>query len=89
MANYKLAVILKNPSNDDEFLLVKQLRPPKFNHEEYDSYIDSDLWDLPSAQLNPPQAESEPPVVVEVVESHLDEIDLGKFDIHSALNEVS
>ncbi|CAA2979210.1 uncharacterized protein LOC111390456 [Olea europaea subsp. europaea] len=46
-----LAVIIKNPLNDEEFLLIKQTPPPNFNDPEYDSYQDSDLWDLPFALL--------------------------------------
>lgn len=88
MATHKLALILKNPLNEDDFLLVKQSRPPKIDHEEYDSYVDSDLWDLPSAQLNPLQGESESQAVVEVPDSHLEEINLKEFDVRSALNEV-
>jgi len=90
MATHRLALIIQNPSNDDEFLLVKQSRPPKFHDEEYDSFVDSDLWDLPSAQLNPLLAESEPPVELELAVSHSEsqDVDLRKFDIRSALNEV-
>lgn len=88
MATHKLALILKNPRNDEHFVLVKQSRPPKFEHEEYDSLVDSDLWDLPSAQLNPLRGESESQVVVEAAESELGEIDLKDFDIPSAINEV-
>ncbi|KAF7808862.1 metallo-beta-lactamase superfamily protein [Senna tora] len=88
MATHKLALILKNSLNDDHFLLVKQSRPPKFDHEEYDSYVDSDLWDLPSAHLNPLQGESESQAAVEVADSHLEDINLKEFDISSALNEV-
>ncbi|XP_061346143.1 uncharacterized protein LOC133291829 isoform X2 [Gastrolobium bilobum] len=88
MAAHRLALIIQNPSNDDEFLLVKQSRPPKFQDEEYDSFVDSDLWDLPSAQLNPLQAELEPPFEVEIADSHSEEVNLREFDIRSALNEV-
>lgn len=88
MATHKLALIIQNPSNENEFLLVKQSRPPKFNDEEYDSFLDSDLWDLPSVQLNPLQLQSEPSVEVEISESHSEEFDFGDFDIRSALNEV-
>ncbi|KAK7251559.1 hypothetical protein RIF29_34857 [Crotalaria pallida] len=59
MATHKLALIIQNPSNHSEFLLVKQTRPPKFDHEEYDSFVDSDLWDLPSVQLNPLEQQSD------------------------------
>lgn len=85
MANYNVALILKNPLNDSEFLLVKQTPPPKFNDEEYDSYVDSDLWDLPAIKLNHIQGEkSEPTISIQGSEK----INLGKFDIESALNQV-
>lgn len=88
MATHKLALIIQNPSNQNEFLLIKQSRPPKFNDEEYDSFLDSDLWDLPSVQLNPLQPQSDPPVEVQISVSHSDEFDFSEFDIHSALKEV-
>ena len=87
-AIHNLAVILKNhpqPQNDAEFLLVKQTRPPKFNDEEYDSYVDSDLWDLPSTQLNLLDGNSESPIVLEGAQS----INLTNFDLHSALTKVN
>uniref|UniRef100_A0A7C8ZR95 Metallo-beta-lactamase domain-containing protein n=1 Tax=Opuntia streptacantha TaxID=393608 RepID=A0A7C8ZR95_OPUST len=87
MAVYRLAVIIANPSNEDEFLLVKQIRPPKFGIEEYDSYIDSDLLDLPSIQLDSWQGESE--IQVEGAELCADKLDLRKFDLRSALSQVS
>jgi len=88
MATHKLALIIQNPSNQNEFLLIKQSRPPKFNDEEYDSFLDSDLWDLPSVQLNPLQPQSEPPVEVEISALRSDEFNSSEFDIRSALNEV-
>ncbi|OIW12922.1 hypothetical protein TanjilG_15842 [Lupinus angustifolius] len=88
MATHKLALIIENPSNQTEFLLVKQTRPPKFDDAEYDSYVDSDLWDLPSVQLNPLQEQLEPHVAVEVAESHSEHFNLREFDVRSALNEV-
>lgn len=90
MAAHRLALVIQSSSTDDEFLLLKQSRPPKFHDEEYDSFVDSDLWDLPSAQLNPLPPESDPPLLVEVGPSHAEseDFDLRKFDIRSALNEV-
>lgn len=81
--------IIKHPSNEDEFLLVKEAPPPKFGEEEYDSYVDSDLWDLPSAQLNLLDGESPCGVAVEGVESVIEKIDLTKFDLNLALNQVA
>lgn len=86
--HHKLALILENPLNDAEYLLVKQTRPPKFNDEEYDSYVDSDLWDLPSTQLNLLEVKSEPSIAVGGAESWSGKIELKKFDVDSALNRV-
>ncbi|PKI77839.1 hypothetical protein CRG98_001803 [Punica granatum] len=66
-AAHKLGVIFRNPSNDAEFLLYRQPRPPKFGEGgDYDLYSDSDLWDLPSTtELNPIAAGVvEPPILV-------------------------
>ncbi|KAK9277248.1 hypothetical protein L1049_006787 [Liquidambar formosana] len=88
MAIHKLAVIIKNPSNDDEFLLLKQTPPPKFGDQEYDSLVDSDLWDLPSAQLNSLQGDSHCGILVQAAESCSEKLDLKKFDLNSAINSV-
>ncbi|GFZ16062.1 metallo-hydrolase/oxidoreductase superfamily protein [Actinidia rufa] len=89
MATHNLAVIIKNPSDDGKFLLlVKQTPPPKFGDEEYDSYVDSDLWDLPSTQLSSLEGESQSRIVVEGEESCLEKLDLSKFDLNLALNQI-
>lgn len=88
MATYKLSLILRNPSNDAEFLLLKHTRPPKFGNEEYDSYVDSDVWDLPSAPLKPLAGESDPHPAVQGADSCLEKINLAEFDLNSALNKV-
>ncbi|KAL7001113.1 hypothetical protein U1Q18_002266 [Sarracenia purpurea var. burkii] len=88
MATHMLAVIIKNPSNDDEFLLVKQSPPPKLRDEEYDSYVDSDLWDLPSTRLSSLEGESQTKIAVEGEESYMEKVDLSKFDLCLALNQV-
>ncbi|KAL4572654.1 hypothetical protein LXL04_019436 [Taraxacum kok-saghyz] len=59
MATYKLATIIRNCTNNDEFLLVKQTPPPKYDDQEYDSFADSTLWDLPSAKLTSLSPESD------------------------------
>jgi hypothetical protein len=85
MATYNLALILGNPLNDDEFLLAKQTPPPKFGIEEYDSFVDSDLWDLPSKKLDLVEGELEPgSFVIEGIER----TSLRKFDFDSAINKV-
>ncbi|PWA86484.1 metallo-hydrolase/oxidoreductase superfamily protein [Artemisia annua] len=90
MATYKLAVILKNRSNNKEFVIVKQTPPPKFNDHEYDSYADSDLWDLPSAKLTSlsPESVSSTQILIQGQDTCLHKLDLTKFDLRSALNEV-
>ncbi|KAJ8570166.1 hypothetical protein K7X08_006743 [Anisodus acutangulus] len=86
---YNLVVIIKNPSNEAEFLLVKQNPPPKFNDPEYDSFLDSPLWDLPSSPLLPSDSPSNNnQIFVQVPESCSDEVDLSKFDLNSALHKV-
>lgn len=89
MATYKLAVIIKNPSLEDLFLLVKQTPPLKFNDDEYDSYVDTDLWDLPSTQLKPLEENLQTSAVVDGQNMCPDELDLSRFDFVFALNQVS
>lgn len=87
----KVALIIKNPSDNWEVLLVKQTPPPKFNDPEYDSYVDSDLWDLPSTQLTP---SLDPQLIPSQIplkphESFMgNEVDLSQFDLNSALNQA-
>lgn len=90
MGSHKLnlAVIFKNLLNDDEFLLTKQTLPPKFNDPEYDSYQDSDLWDLPSAQLSlADRSLTAGQVQFEVKDNSLSEL-LNQFDVDSAVDQV-
>ncbi|KAL3631347.1 hypothetical protein CASFOL_024331 [Castilleja foliolosa] len=83
-----LVVIIKNPTNDDEFILTKQNPPPKFSDPEYDSYEDSTLWDLPSVQLSPfDSSSSSNQVKIEAEEKSLLEL-LNQFDFDSAINQV-
>uniref|UniRef100_A0A7N0ZVF6 Metallo-beta-lactamase domain-containing protein n=1 Tax=Kalanchoe fedtschenkoi TaxID=63787 RepID=A0A7N0ZVF6_KALFE len=81
MATYKLAVIIENQSKDGDFLLHTQTPPPKFDDKEYDSYLDPDLWDLPSAELTPLDQTRVP------IRAGGD-IDLRLFDVDSALEKV-
>ncbi|OMO50145.1 Beta-lactamase-like protein [Corchorus olitorius] len=85
MATHNLAVILKNQLNDDEFLLLKQTPPPKFGEDEYDSYVDSDLWDLPSTLINLQDNESQSGVFIKGAESLYGKIDSTKFDVELGL----
>ncbi|XP_031387456.1 uncharacterized protein LOC116200731 isoform X2 [Punica granatum] len=89
MATHKLAVILRNPSDDTQFLVARQPRPTLFGDQEYDSYADSDLWDLPStAQLDPLAGDAEPQTVVQGAELCSEKIILGRVDLNSALRSV-
>ncbi|XP_073146681.1 uncharacterized protein [Henckelia pumila] len=83
-----VAAIIKNLSNDAEFLLVKQDPPPKFNDPDYDSYQDSDLWDLPSVQLKFILAKQSRRVQIEVVESSRNLGLWNQFDFDSALDQI-
>lgn len=89
MPPYKLAIICRNHSNDDEFLIVQQPRPPKFGDEEYDSFTDSDLWDLPSVELQPLESESRLEIELGGAELCPDKFNLRNFDLSLALNKVS
>ncbi|KAL7090974.1 hypothetical protein ACP275_12G076500 [Erythranthe tilingii] len=85
----KLAVIIKNPSNDVEFLLIKQTPPPKFNDPEYDSYQDSDLWDLPSQQLSLLDSPLTSSSLVQIEADDDSSLELlNQFDFDSAVNQV-
>lgn len=92
VANHKLAVIIKNQLDKEEFLLIKQTPPPKFNDPEYDSFVDSDLWDLPSTELTPPSDSAQllhSQVPIKAHESSSSEkLNLSQFDLNSALNQV-
>lgn len=88
MATHNLAVIIINPSNEQQFLLTRQTRPPKFNDQEYDSFVDSDLWDLPSTLLVPLAGDAQSQVVVDGEESCSQKINLKEFDLSLALDQV-
>lgn len=88
MATHNLAVIIINPSNEQQFLLIRQTRPPKFNDQEYDSFLDSDLWDLPSTQLVPLAGDTQSQVVVDGEESCSQKVNLNEFDLGLALDQV-
>ncbi|KAK9052250.1 hypothetical protein SSX86_028878 [Deinandra increscens subsp. villosa] len=91
MATYKLAAIFRNSTNNDEFLIVKQNPPPKYEDQEYDSYVDSDLWDLPSAKLaslSPEAADSPTQIVLKGEDACPHKLNLRKFNLHSAFQEV-
>ncbi|KAG1330651.1 hypothetical protein COCNU_02G006190 [Cocos nucifera] len=87
MAVFRLAAVIKKPSGED-FLVVRQAPPPPLPEEEYQKFVDSDLWDLPSAPLNPLEGEFRSKPLIEDADSLSDKLDLRCFDVYSALNEV-
>ncbi|CAN1826529.1 Beta-lactamase-like protein 2 homolog [Linum perenne] len=84
MSTHILALILSNAFNDDEFILLRQTPPPKFNDQEYDSFVGSDLWDLPSTKLNPVEALSGPEPLIDGI----DTINLRNFDLDAAITRL-
>lgn len=89
MGNLNLAVIIKNPRDDSDFLLQKQIPPAKFGDEAYDSHVDSDLWDLPSADLSIFEGGIRSGIAVSIAESCSEHVDLKNLDVESTLNRVS
>ncbi|ESQ34218.1 hypothetical protein EUTSA_v10007371mg [Eutrema salsugineum] len=88
MGNLNLALVIKNPRDDAEFLLEKQNRPVEFGDEAYDSFVDSDLWDLPSTVLPILEGGIRSGFAVSLVESCSEEFDLKNFDVESTLNRL-
>ncbi|KAH0878566.1 hypothetical protein HID58_065960, partial [Brassica napus] len=86
MGNLNLAVIIKNPGDSAQFLLEKQKHPAKFGDEAYDSYVDSNLWDLPSADLPTLEDGTRSSFSLSIAESCSEEIDLKNFDLETILN---
>ncbi|KAL6010843.1 hypothetical protein ACLOJK_001285 [Asimina triloba] len=89
MATYRLAVIIQSPSeSDDSTLLLRQIPPPKLPDAEYSNYVDSDLWDLPSAPLNLLPQGHQSSLLIDGADKSARRIDLGAFDIGSAVDQV-
>ncbi|KAH7658448.1 Metallo-hydrolase/oxidoreductase protein [Dioscorea alata] len=84
---HRLVAVIKVPGGDD-FLVVRQAPPPSLPEEEYQRYVDTDLWDLPSAPLKLLEGGIRSDVVVQGSESCSDKLDLGNFDLDAALSEV-
>ncbi|XP_047311942.1 uncharacterized protein LOC124915292 isoform X2 [Impatiens glandulifera] len=84
----RLAAIIRNSLNDDDFLLLKQTPPPKFGDDEYDSYVDSDIWDLPSTQLSLLEGRSTSTISIQGQELCSDKLNLNIFDFNLSLNQV-
>ncbi|ERN04030.1 uncharacterized protein LOC18432182 isoform X2 [Amborella trichopoda] len=86
MATYRLAAIIRNPS--DELLITKQSPPPPLIGEEYKNYVDSELHDIPSVTLSPLLVDSKLDWVIKGAEACIDQIDLRGFDVSSAIDQV-
>lgn len=93
--SYRLAAAVTGPSGAEaEFLVVRQLPPPPppgvEGEEEYRRYVDSDLYDLPSAPLRR-LAEGEPArpgVAVGGAEAE-GSLDLSRLDVSAAVDQVT
>lgn len=101
MALYRIALVVQvdSPSSladggggggeDEGILVVRQSAPTMQEDEEYRGYVDSDLWDLPSAPL---KVVEDGAVVEEFVaegpDSCSESVDLRKFDVRSAIDQV-
>lgn len=97
MANYRIALFLKNSlSSGEEFLLVRENRPSAIPVDDdecgHHRYVDSDLWDVPSAALSPHSTKTQfdPAfqMVVQDVQHALQKLELRGFDIFSAIQQI-
>lgn len=86
--SYRLLAAIKN-SSDDDFLVVRQDRPPPLpeDEHEYSRFVDSNLWDLPSALLKPSTQRSE--LVIRDADSVSGKVDLGALNVGAGLNQVN
>ncbi|XP_068643609.1 uncharacterized protein [Aristolochia californica] len=89
MANYRVAVIVRRSAVDcGDFLVVRHNRPPSLPEKEYDNYVDSVLWDLPSVPMRPLGDGISSTTVIDVADSASNKLDLQKFDVDSALDQI-
>ncbi|CAN8313290.1 unnamed protein product [Cochlearia groenlandica] len=88
MGNLNLAVIINSPRDDGDFLLEKLKHPPGHSDEAYDSFVDSDLWDLPSTDLPIQRGGVSSEFAVYVLESCSENTDLKNHDLESAVNRI-
>jgi hypothetical protein len=86
--SYRLAAAITVPATG-EFLVVRQPPPPLEEEEDYRRYVDSDLYDLPSAPLGPLAGEGRGEVTISVADSIADRLDLSRFDVSAALDQVT
>ncbi|CAM0879043.1 unnamed protein product [Alopecurus aequalis] len=89
--SYRLAAAVTAPSTG-EFLVVKHLppsSPPGDGEEDYRRYVDSELYDLPSAPLRRLAAEEQPVRPgVPVAGAENGRPDLSRLDVPAALDQI-
>lgn len=85
--SYRLAAAITVPSTG-EFLVVRQPRPPSPPEEDYQRFVDSDLYDLPSAPLKPLAGDARSEVGIAAADS-VAHLDLSRLDVSAALDQVS
>ncbi|XP_062192430.1 uncharacterized protein LOC133895910 isoform X2 [Phragmites australis] len=89
--SYRLAAAITLPSTG-EFLVVRQPAPPSPpappEEEEYRQYVDSDLYDLPSALLGPLAGELRSEVAIRGADSVAGRLDLSRLDVSAALDQI-
>ncbi|CAD6239440.1 unnamed protein product [Miscanthus lutarioriparius] len=84
--SYRLAAAITVPSTG-EFLVARQPRPPSppDAEEDYRRFVDSDLYDLPSAPLaGTPRSE----VAIGGADSVAGRLDLSRLDVSAALDQI-
>ncbi|XP_006643687.1 uncharacterized protein LOC102718960 isoform X1 [Oryza brachyantha] len=90
--SYRLAAAITIPSTD-EFLVVRQPPPPSpapasEEEEEYRGYVDSELYDLPSAPLRPLAGELRSDVTIRGADSIAGRLDISRLDVSAALAQI-
>ncbi|KAL6626682.1 hypothetical protein ACP70R_030408 [Stipagrostis hirtigluma subsp. patula] len=87
--SYRLAAAITVPSTG-EFLVVRQPPPPSPPVEDEDCrrYVDSDLYDLPSAPLRPLEGELRSEVAIGGADSVAGRLDLARLDVSAALDQI-
>lgn len=91
--SYRLAAAITIPSTD-EFLLVRQPPPPSPapapEEEEYlyRGYVDSELYDLPSAPLRPLAGELRSDVAIRGADSVAGRLDISRLDVSASLDQT-
>ncbi|CAO2160942.1 unnamed protein product [Urochloa humidicola] len=85
--SYRLAAAITVPSTG-EFLVVRQPRPTSPpDDEDYRRFVDSDLYDLPSAPLKPLVGEARSEVAIAGADS-VTGLDLSRLDVSAALEQI-